>query len=347
MANLRTLSTWQDSTQTAQEVDADTGNIWETLDGIVDGFFSLLPRLAIGIVVFIVFWLLAKGARRLAERMAKQRDRKSLGDVLGRLLQIVVIVLGFLVAMAIIAPSIKPADLLALLGVGGVAIGFAFKDILQNLLAGILILLRKPFEVGDQIVSGGFEGTVEDISTRATMIKTYDGTRVVIPNADIYSNPVTVKTAYGMIRSQYDVGIGYGDDIETARQAILQTLEGIDEVLGDPGPEALTWELAGSSVNIRARWWSKPERAHVVALRNRVIKAIKEALDEQAVDMPYPTQVVLFHDQTEATDGDRTQQREGWPAGDDPPEPRPIGSASADRGSAGEEQASKGEGHKA
>ena len=121
-----------------------------------------------------------------------------------------------LVACVIVFPSVNPADALATLGIGSVAVGFAFKDILQNLFAGVLLLLRRPFRRGDQIVVKDYEGTVEHIESRATHIKTYDGRRVIIPNSDIYTSPVTVNTAFPIRRDQFDVGIGYGDDVDLA-----------------------------------------------------------------------------------------------------------------------------------
>jgi small-conductance mechanosensitive channel len=155
---------------------------------------------------------------------------------------------------------------------------------------------------------------VERIETRATIIKTYDGQRIVVPNSHIYSNPVLVKTAYEKRRSQYDVGIGYGDGIEQACDVIRAAVASVAAVESDPPPEALAWDLAASWVTIRARWWTESRRADVVDTRGSVIKAIKEALDGARIDMPYETQVQLFHDQTEMTDGVRGSQREGWPA---------------------------------
>lgn len=126
--------------------------------------------------------------------------------------------LGILITVTIMVPSFTPASLISALGVGGVAIGFAFKDIFQNFLAGVLLLVTEPFGIDDQIKYEDFEGTVETIQTRATTIKTYDGRRVVIPNAELFINAVTVNTAYDKRRRQYDIGIGYGDDIGRARQ---------------------------------------------------------------------------------------------------------------------------------
>jgi small-conductance mechanosensitive channel len=148
----------------------------------------------------------------------------------------------------------------------------------------------------------------------ATIIKTYDGQRAVIPNSDIYTNAVLVKTAYEKRRSQYDIGIGYGDNIEQACEVMRKAMAGVAEVESDPACEALPWELAASWVTIRTRWWTASRRADVVHVHAAVITAIKHALDDAHIDMLYQTQMLLVHDQTEATDGDREAQREGWPA---------------------------------
>ena len=298
----------------AQQIDADFGAAVERLDSWIDGGIRLLPNIAVAVVLFLLFMLLASLVRRFVLSQSKKKGRDNLGEVLGSFLKWVVLLLGFLVAATIVVPSLNPGDLIAGLGVSSVAIGFAFKDILQNWLAGLLILLRQPFEVGDQIVINGHEGTVEKIETRATLMKRYDGQRIVVPNSEIYTNAVLVKTAYKAVRNQYDVGIGYGDEIEEACEAIRSALAEVAEIEKTPAPEALPWDLAASWVTIRVRWWCASRRADVVEVRAKVIVAIKQALDKAGIDMPYETQVQLFHDQTEDTDGDRGAQREGWPA---------------------------------
>ncbi|MEP6933610.1 MAG: mechanosensitive ion channel family protein, partial [Nitrospirota bacterium] len=134
------------------------------------------------------------------------------------------------------------------------------------------------------------------------------------PNSHIYTNAVLVKTAHATRRSQYDVGIGYGDGIEHACQVIREAVAGVADVQSDPPPDALTWDLAASWVTIRVRWWTESRRTDVVRVHAEVLTAIKNALDQAGIDIPYQTQVQLFHDQTESTDGDRGAQREGWPA---------------------------------
>ena len=294
------------------------------LAAIGTGFFAILPNIGIGLVVLGLFAFVAWAAQRGMSSVLHRGGRHDLGVLLGGFVRWAILLLGVLVAATIIFPSVHPADLFSALGVGSVAIGFAFKDILQNWLSGLLILYRQPFRSGDQISSGAFEGTVEAVEARATVLKTYDGRRVVIPNSDIYTRAVVVHTAYAAVRSEYDVGIGYGDDIEAACAAMLAAMHGVDGVEPDPAPETIPWELAGSTVNIRARWWTRSARADVVRVRGRVIAAMKTGLDAAGVDIPFPTRVVLLHDQTEATDGDRRNQREGWPAGKAPPEPRHL-----------------------
>jgi len=297
------------------EIDADTGNIVEKLDTWLDGFLKLLPNIAVALIVLLLAVGIAIALSKFVRKRANKRDRPSLGDVGESLVKWGIIMLGGMLAVTIVAPSVKPADIIAGLGVGSVAIGFAFKDILQNMLAGILILLRQPFEVGDQIISGGHEGTVEKIETRATFIKTYDGRRVVIPNSDIYTSAVTVNTAFDTLRSQYDIGIGCNDDWAKAKKLMIDAAKEVEGVVDDPAPEVIPVALADSSNNIRLRWWTKSDRATVIHTFGEVLENVYAALDSEGIDMPYPTQVVLFHDQTEETDGDRSRQREGWPAG--------------------------------
>ena len=302
---------------------------WAKIGGLIESLIVMLPNIVLAIVVFIAFFFAARWLKLLVKRLTRRhRQARNLGMVLGRLAQGAVILIGLFVALSIIIPTFRAGDLVQLLGISGVAIGFAFRDILQNFLAGVLILLTEPFQIDDQIVFKDFEGTVENIQTRATTIKTYDGRRIVIPNSELFTNSVTVNTAYDSRRMEYDFGIGYGDDVDQAKQLMLETIDSIDDILKDPAPDVFLLELAESSVNIRARWWIKPpRRIDDLISRDKVISAIKQKLYvENGIDLPYPTRQILFHDQTEETDGDRARQREGWPSGNKKvPKPRSIG----------------------
>lgn len=160
----------------------------------------------------------------------------------------------------------------------------------------------------------GHEGTVRRIQTRATIIRTYDGERIVIPNSEIYTNAIVVRTAHDTRRSEYDIGVGYGDGIERACGIVAAAVLGVETVVKSPAPEALVWDLAPSWVTIRARWWTNSLRTDVVHSRAAVIRAIRLASSEAGIDRPFETRVQLLHDQTEEADGRRGVQREGWPA---------------------------------
>lgn len=289
----------------------------EQLTAMVNTAIALLPNIVIGLLIFWLAWLLARVLKGLVWRFTVERRRqRTLGLALGRITFGGVLLLGALLALTIIVPSFSPGDLIGALGISGVIIGFAFRDIFQNFLAGLIILFTEPFRIEDQIVYQGFEGTVEDIQTRATAIRTYDGRRVLIPNAELFTHAVTVNTAFDRRRLEYNLGIGYGDNIGHARVLILQAIRGVDGVLLDPPPDVLVVGLAESSVTIRVRWWIQPpRRADALDLQDRVLQTIKETLSAHGIDLPFPTYQVLFHDQTEETDGDRARQREGWPAG--------------------------------
>jgi small conductance mechanosensitive channel len=309
------------------DLNASIAAAWQKIQGMVDGLIVMLPNLVLALVVLVIFFVVARGIRNLVRRLTRERRHaRNLGLVLGRLAQGSTVLIGLFVALSIVLPSFKAADLIQLLGISSVAIGFAFRDILQNFLAGILILLTEPFQIDDQIVFKEFEGTVENIQTRATTIRTYDGRRIVIPNSELFTNSLTVNTAFDERRLEYDIGIGYGDDIATAKRLILEAMRETEGVLPNPAPDAIVVDLAESTVNIRARWWvNPPRRAPALDLQDNVLTAIKNKLTANGIDLPFPTQQILFHDQTEESDGDRSQQREGWPAGQgEIPKPRSI-----------------------
>jgi small conductance mechanosensitive channel len=177
-------------------VEIDLSNAWKSGSRIINTAISLLPNFILAVVIFVLFLFVASAAKSIVRRFSqRQQRRQSLGLLLGQLAQVTVAVVGFLIAFSMVAPSFQAGDLVRMLGVGSVAIGFAFQNILQNFLAGILLLLQEPFRMGDWITITGFEGKVEDIQTRATIISTPDGHRVVIPNAVLFTSPVVVAEA--------------------------------------------------------------------------------------------------------------------------------------------------------
>ncbi len=173
----------------------DFSNAWKTGVHIVDETISLLPNIILGILIFVIFLAAASAAKSFTRRLVLRRRRthEGMALLLGRVIHTSIAVLGFLIAFSVVAPSFHAADLIKLLGIGTVAVGFAFQNILQNFLAGILLLLQEPFRLGDQISVTGIEGNVCDIQARATIVATNEGKQIVIPNAVIFTNPVAVR----------------------------------------------------------------------------------------------------------------------------------------------------------
>ncbi len=193
---------------------------------------------------------------------------------------------GVLLALAVTFPSVKPVDLLAGLGFFSVAVGFAFQDILENLLAGILLLFRQPFSGGDQIRIGEHEGTVERITIRETVITTFAGERILIPNADVYKSAVYIQTATPTRRTSFIVGVAYETDLDQARALAVEAVAEVEGVDRHGSVEALLVELASSTVDIEIRYWSASTQHESRLVLDRAIGAVKRAFDEAAIEMP-------------------------------------------------------------
>jgi small conductance mechanosensitive channel len=262
----------------------------ETIRKIINGFFAILPKVFIAVIVFLTFFFIARGINAVI-RTAIERNKKhqNLALVLGRLAQWVILLIGIFIALIIVIPSLTASDFVGLLGITSVATGFAFSDILQNFLAGILILLTEPFDIGDQIIVGDFEGTVENIETRATIIKTYDGRRVVIPNAQLFTQSVTVNTAYETRRLEAEFYIVAAADAEKAKRVSREAIAGVDGVLDDPAPDVLAVGFESAGVTLRARWWiTPPRRQDAMEARDSVVTAIHRALTTNGIELYNP-----------------------------------------------------------
>jgi small-conductance mechanosensitive channel len=282
---------------TTEKVLSAGQNATNTIIEMINGFFAQLPLIGVGIVVFLIFWGIAYGARKIIKMTAiKARLDSMLASLLSRIGYIVVIILGLFIAATVIFPGVNAGDIFAGLGIGSVALGFAFKDVLQNLFAGFLILLYRPFKIFDQIKINEFEGTVEEINVRATKIKTYDGERVVIPNSELYMKSVLVRTAFPSRRTKIMVGIGYDEDHEKARRILMGVLENTEGVLETPAPDVNIYELADSSVNLRLLYWTDSQQSSTRKTADRVVSATKKALDDAGIEIPFPQTVLTMND---------------------------------------------------
>lgn len=258
---------------------------------MLSSFLARVPYLVVAFVVFMIFWLLSIVFKKVVTKfLGRHKNHQNLITVFRRVGGALILFFGFMVAMLIAVPSFTPSKLIGAMGIGSVAIGFAFKDIFQNLLSGILLLLSEPFVIGDQIISGEFEGTVEDIQIRATTIKTYDGRRVVIPNSKLYTSAMTVNTAYSQRRLEIALGISYDADIDHAKQVILSALSECQTVSKLAEPSVIATEFGDFSINLKVRWFiDEGTQVNRVASIHEVIVKVKTFLDNENIGIPYPT----------------------------------------------------------
>lgn len=249
-----------------------------------------LPFLLAGLLVLVLTWIVSKAIGFLLARLVDSRDslRASLKDLIKQLSSITIWLLGILLATVVVFPGMTPAKALTVLGLGSVAIGFAFKDIFENFFAGVLILWRYPIEKGDFIECGDVLGKVEDITIRNTMLRRTNGELVVMPNAQIFKSNVDVLTNRPKRRVQLTCGIGYGERVEEARKVIQQAVQDCQTVSGPKSVEIFANEFADSSVNFEIAWWTGATPQEVRQSRDEVISAVKRALDTAGIEIPFP-----------------------------------------------------------
>ena len=226
----------------------------------------------------------------LIKALDRGETDRTVGRRLGRFVGLVVFVAGTVWALSV--AGVKVGPLLGALGVGGIAVAFAAQDILQNFVAGVLIQLRRPFRVGDQVTSLEFDGIVQDIDLRAVRLLTFDGLDVVLPAAEVLKAPITNHTRTPNRRTTLEVGVAYDTDLETARRVILETVPGVAGVETSPAPQALVSEFADSAITIDVMYWHRSEIAVLRQVRNDVAIAIKRRLDAHGIEIAFPQRTV-------------------------------------------------------
>lgn len=251
--------------------------------------------------ILIAAFLLAVGyiANKISNMMIRRGVEKRGGDqhAAHTAMKVSGYIIYTLTFVAVLGAFGVPASALgASVGLIGLGLSFALKDIIANFISGLMIMVSRPFKIGDQIKAGGEEGTVQDIRIRATDVRTYDGRRVIIPNSQLYSNIVINNTAYDLRRFEVIVGIGYEDDIERAKELAWEALDNSETVESDPEPQVLVNELGGSSVNLKLRGWTNSQRAGLVQASSEVTQKVKERYDEEGIDIPYPIRTVYMND---------------------------------------------------
>lgn len=283
------------------------GSIIETIrqsvNKIVGGSIAAIPGLLTALIILLLTRFIAQFVQKLAYRLGQRTLRNhSLQLLLSKSSYMLTWAAGIVLACTSAFPGLRLGDIVATLGLGSVAIGFAFQDIFKNFLAGILLLLQQPFRIKDQIVVDGYEGTVEDITIRTTQIRTYQGERVILPNSMVFTNAVQVRTAFPWRRTDLAIGVDYNTPLDKARGILQKTLGQIGEVIGDPGWEIDIVSFGDSAIDLLVRYWTKPDQKTVRRTQTKVIMAIKEAFDRAKINIPYPIRTVYHFDQQNFND---------------------------------------------
>jgi small conductance mechanosensitive channel len=249
---------------------------------------------AIGFGVAVAGFVANKISNVLVDRAVKRRNGdQHASKTAKKLTAYVIYPLTFVVILGVFGFPLSSIG--AAVGLIGLGLSFALKDMISNFISGLFIMINRPFKIGDQIEVGGEAGTVRDIKIRATEIKTYDGRQVIVPNSTLYNGTVINNTAYDNRRFEVIVGIGYEEDIEEAKELAIETLEEAETVEADPEPQVLVNELGGSSVNLKLRGWTRPSKANMVKSASEVTQIVKEKYDEAGIDIPYPIRTVYMN----------------------------------------------------
>jgi small conductance mechanosensitive channel len=250
-------------------------------------------RLAIALAIFIVGRWIARWLTNVVRKlMTKSNMDVMLINFLGNLVYTVLILVVVMATLDHL--GIRTTSLLAVFGAAGLAIGLALKDSLSNFSSGVMIILFRPFKVGDFIEAGGASGVVEEVRMFATIMRSGDNRQIIVPNGQIYSGTITNYSAKPTRRIDLVFGIGYGDDIAKAKKIIDDILQQDERILSDPAPGIALGELADSSVNFNVRPWVKNEDYWPV--RADLLERIKLAFDANGISIPFPQQDVYMHE---------------------------------------------------
>jgi small conductance mechanosensitive channel len=262
------------------------------LDQLTSMIVEYGPKLLGAIIVLLIGLQIIKIiAKNLNKLFDKSNIDVSLKPFLKSLISAILKVLLIISVMGMV--GIEMTSFIAILGAAGLAIGMALSGTLQNFAGGVLILLLKPYKVGDFIETNGYLGSVKEIQIFYTILNTVDKKQVIIPNAKISNESLTNFTAEELRRVDFSFGIGYDDDFEKAKSIIAQLINAHEKTLKDPEPFIRVGELADSSVNITTRVWVKAEDYWTVHFD--MIENVKKEFDQQGISIPYPQTDVHVH----------------------------------------------------
>jgi small-conductance mechanosensitive channel len=263
------------------------------LEQLLVDFLSLLPSLIAALVVFVVGLYLASIVRRVVRKSLERRTKNPQPIILvSQLVYWLVVILVAAISLQMVGFNLTA--FLAGLGIAGITIGFALQDVTKNFIAGLLMLIQQPFDVGETIEVGGYTGTVLAIDLRATQLRTSDGRLVLIPNGEVFVSPITNFSQAKSRRIEISTGVAYESQPETVRQTALQAIEAIPGLISDPPPVVRFTNFGSSTFDLTIHYWIDTSQTGVAAAKDAGLEAVKAAFEETRIDMPYPVQTVYL-----------------------------------------------------
>jgi small conductance mechanosensitive channel len=267
----------------------DWAGLWEKIQSVGVSFgIKLVAAIAIFYVGRIIAKMVTNGVRKL---MVAQEVDKILESFVGNLVYSLLMI--FVIIAAINQIGVQTTSLIAIMGAAGLAIGLALQGSLANFAAGVLIVMFRPYKVGDFVEAAGIAGSVMQVQILTTILKTGDNKQIIVPNGQIMSSIITNFSANDTRRVDLTIGIGYDDDIDKARDTMQELIDADDRILKDPASLIAVSELADSSVNFVVRIWVKS--GDYSAVKFDMTEAIKKRFDKEGISFPYPQQDVHIH----------------------------------------------------
>lgn len=268
----------------------------EKLTGWLQGAIALLPNLVVAILIIIVFWLLARVARGIVRNLiARVSSNRQIAGLLATLSYVAVIAIGIFVALGVLELDSTVNRLLAGVGIIGLALGFAFQDLAANFMAGVIMSFQRPFKLDDIVETNGHMGVVEDLSLRSTFIRTFQNQVVMVPNKDIFGNPLVNYSTKGKRRVDLSCGVAYGDDLAKAKEIAVSAIEGLELRDESRNVEFFYNEFGGSSINFALRFWIDfDKQTDFLQAQSEGIMALKRAFDDGGITIPFPIRTLDF-----------------------------------------------------
>ena len=252
-----------------------------TLNNWVQNTFSFLPSLLMIALILVATRVIARRTQGLVHKLAgRTQAPPGVVDLLGRLARFGIVALGILLVLDRLGWSQAALSFLAGLGIVGIAIGFALQDIVKQFAAGVLLLMLRPFRIGDQVKIGVFEGQVIQIQLRATVLKTVNGDEVLIPNADVYTTAITNTSRYQLRRHDVPLMLPPTADLAQTRAALIHAVEQVPGMSDNPAPAIVAIGMEGQAPKLELRFWLDERAGDVDTMKTAVIVALQRALAE-------------------------------------------------------------------